>query len=1407
MAGLSKKIFVAVLLFVCCFCTAATILFADQTGTQEYEEFRIVQRGDVDGNGKIELFDAIISMQLLVGVAPATKVYKSADINRNRGIGMAEVTYILQIAAQLREPVHTHGGTFTNSLGMSFHLIPAGAFMMGSPEDEPGRSNNETLHSVTLTEHYYMQTTEVTQGQWKAVMGNTPSYFSDCGDDCPVEQVTWNEIQAFIEKLNTLGEGVYRLPTEAEWEYAARAQTTTPFYTGDCLSTDEANYNGKYPLAGCASGENREAVVPVGTFAPNTWGLYDMHGNVWEWVQDWYGEYPSEAVTDPHGPSTGTTRVVRGGGWNSGAGLCRSAIRINYDGKIRRNYIGFRLIRVCNPEPCLDVYGEDIIKTVEHASGEVVAQRYTLMNNGQLPLDWAIEVAEDDAISLSPASGSLDFAETATVTLFIDTAKLSRGMYMNSIHFKNLSGDASNIISRQVRVEVVTFENTLAMKFNHIPAGAFMMGSAAEESERFSDETRHPVTLTRDYYLQTTEVTQGQWQTVMGNTPSYFTNCGDDCPVEQVSWDDVQTFIARLNTRGQGTYRLPTEAEWELAARAQTTTPFYTGDCLSTDEANYNGKYPLTGCASGENRETVVPVASFAPNTWGLYDMHGNVGEWVEDWYGEYSTEAVTDPHGPASGVHRIFRGGGWNDSAGRCRSAGRDDAPSDDRSNHRGFRLVWTGDCKRAPYLEVEGADIIKAVLLGSGDVIVRQYMLKNTGQLPLDWAIDFVEDDAISIFPTSGNLGTDQTATVTVSINTEALPTGTYRNTLHFKNLYDPELLSGYASGSTLRQISVNIVTEHGGTYTNSPGMSFNLIPAGSFMMGSPEDEPGRSDDETQYQVTLSKAYYMQTTEVTQGQWEAVMGSNPSWFSDCGYSCPVENVTWKDVQDFIEELNKRGQGTYRLPTEAEWEYAARAGSATAFANGDISETLDGYDPNLDDMGWYYGNSLGYYAYARIGFVTQPVAGKQPNAWGLYDMHGNVAEWVQDWYDEYPSEGVTDPTGPVCGFDRVVRGGSTYAMNCRSAYRGSFSPTTVNLYRGFRLVREGDLEVQGADIIESVLQGTGDVISRQYTLKNSGQRSLVWTVEINEDDTATISPTSGRLGKNETATVTVTIDTGKLPRGAYVNNIKFHYVYDGLVSECFSSWTSRRIRIDVTAFINSLGMSFQLIPAGAFMMGSPEDEPGRSDNETLHSVTLTEHYYMQTTEVTQGQWKAVMGSTPSYFSDCGDDCPVEQVTWSEIQAFIEKLNTLGEGVYRLPTEAEWEYAARAQTTTPFHTGNSLSREEANYFDKEWLGDGFPRFSWYIAYNRTVPVASFAPNQWGLYDMHGNVGEWVQDRYGVYPSEAAINPTGPSSGDSRVLRGGGWRSPADQCRSAHRSSSYNAQGFDNGFRVVLSQVP
>ena len=242
------------------------------------------------------------------------------------------------------EAVSGQGKEIVNSIGMKFVYIQPGTFMMGSPSNELKRDSDERQHEVTLTKGFYMQTTEVTQGQWKAVMGNNPSKFK--GDNRPVEKVSWNDCREFIRKLNRQeGTDKYRLPTEAEWEYACMAGTTTPFYTGNCISTDQANYDGNHPMPGCSKGMYRKKTIEVASFSPNSWGLYDMHGNVYEWCQDWYEKnYPSGNVTDPEGASSGAVRVLRGGSWLSVAGDLRSANRLRSVPVNRHFSLGFRVV-------------------------------------------------------------------------------------------------------------------------------------------------------------------------------------------------------------------------------------------------------------------------------------------------------------------------------------------------------------------------------------------------------------------------------------------------------------------------------------------------------------------------------------------------------------------------------------------------------------------------------------------------------------------------------------------------------------------------------------------------------------------------------------------------------------------------------------------------------------------------------------------------------------------------------------------------------------------------------------------------------------------------------------------------------------------------------------------------------
>jgi formylglycine-generating enzyme required for sulfatase activity len=234
-----------------------------------------------------------------------------------------------------------------------------------------------------------------------------------------------------------------------------------------------------------------------------------------------------------------------------------------------------------------------------------------------------------------------------------------------------------------------------------------------------------------------------------------------------------------------------------------------------------------------------------------------------------------------------------------------------------------------------------------------------------------------------------------------------------------------------------------------TNSIGMKLVLIPRGKFMMGSPESEQGRKEDENQHEVTISKDYYLGVTEVTQGQYEKVMGTNPSYFQRQGVrksdtsTFPVEHVSWEDAVEFCKKLSslsdeKNVGRMYRLPTEAEWEYACRAGSKTAYFFGEDSKSLGDYS-------WFGANS--YSMMHRVGML-------KPNAWGLYDMYGSVWEWCSDLYGEYPQGPVSNPSGPTEGYHRVRRGGSfDLPGGCnRSASRFRDTPSWQLVNSGFRV-------------------------------------------------------------------------------------------------------------------------------------------------------------------------------------------------------------------------------------------------------------------------------------------------------------------------------------------------------------------
>ena len=478
-------------------------------------------------------------------------------------------------------------------------LIPLGKFVMGSPTSEEGRRADEKQHEVTLTKPFYMGKHEVTQEQWESVMGNNPSSRTK-GAKLPVTDVSWNDCQDFVKKLNEKTNSGYRLPTEAEWEYACRAGTTTAYAVGNSLSKGDANIDG-------------DRIKAVGSYIPNAFGLYDMHGNVSEWCEDTPDDYPVGSVTDPKGPEVGPYRVLRGGYFSDFDSGARSSVRNINTPTDRGSYYGFRLARTA-------ILKQPVVPTATKPDpAEVMPVKVNLL--------------------VAP------FTEAKAKEVQKEVAKSLK---------KEV--EEREDLGKEIKLEMVL-----------IPAGKFKMGFLGKD---------HEVTLTKPYYMGKYEVTQEQWEAVMENNQS--STIGGRLPVTNVSWDDCQEFIKKLNARKKVIYRLPTEAEWEYACRAGTTAAYSFGNSLTKIDANINDA-------------SIRSVGSYRPNIFGLYDMHGNVWEWCEDWYGSWQDGEVTDPKGAATGERRVLRGGSFLSNDLNSRSSNRNYYSPIYRIGTNGFRLAKT--------------------------------------------------------------------------------------------------------------------------------------------------------------------------------------------------------------------------------------------------------------------------------------------------------------------------------------------------------------------------------------------------------------------------------------------------------------------------------------------------------------------------------------------------------------------------------------------------------------------------------------------------------------------------------------------------------------------------------------------
>ncbi len=846
-----------------------------------------------------------------------------------------------------------------------FVLVEGGTFKMDSAPDRDAPYE----YSVRVSS-FYIGKTEVTLRQWEEVMGNYPSNYpsSHFGYNKPVGRVSWFDAIVYCNKLSKMkgrtpvysvngssnpetwgyrpctGESIrgtvamnmnangYRLPTEAEWEYAARGGKKSKGY----------KYSGSNDLNSvawyCDNSEHNGGHIPhdVATKASNELGIYDMSGNVSEWCWDWYGGHGRYNFSEinPTGSSSGSSRINRGGGYF-------------------------------------------ITSTAEKC----------LINSRS----WA---------SPSSSLGEIGFRVVYRSSEMIENEKRAKE-----------------------RLE------TLAL----VEGGTFDMGSNEREDGAMPV---HSVTVS-SFYIMKTEVTQAQWEAIMGNNPSQFH--GDNKPVVNVSWYDAIVYCNKLSGKEGKTpvysvndstdpdswdytpcngksiignitmnmnangYRLPTEAEWEYAARGGNKSKGY--KFSGSNDLNSVAWYSENSCS-----ESSHDVAMKAPNELGLYDMSGNVGELCWDIPGSYLLDPKLKESNPLSGKFSVIkRGGGFVDEGDWCSVIMRmGHAAYSCYSRYVGFRVV----CRSSEIIDQ----------LREQERLEEELVEKESSDFlnNLSKYLAFVEGGILNIGRNDGE-------------NSEILP---------------------------------------------------QKVPVSSFYMGK--------------------------TELTQAQWKSVMGNNPSSFR--GADKPVENISWYDAIVYCNKLSMMQGKTpvysvngstnpkswnyspcngnsisgtimmdinadgYRLPTEAEWEYAARGGIKS---NG---YTYSGSN-DLNSVAWYFDNS---------GYLTHNVATKGPNELGLYDMSGNVWEWCWDIFDannsnKIPENKVKDVPSD---FSPVIRGGSfDNVSNCQIVFRSGYDPSYGSFNQGFRIV------CSASDKTLGVNKELSQIAVEAKTKKKSSQKTklLVW--------------------------------------------------------------------------------------------------------------------------------------------------------------------------------------------------------------------------------------------------------------------------------------------------------------------------
>ena len=582
--------------------------------------------------------------------------------------------------------------------------IAAGSFIQGSPASEPGSEDAERPQRQVNVPAFAMGQTPVTFAQWDACVADGGCTHNP-GDEGwgrgnrPVINVNWHDAQEYVTWLSTKTGEDYRLPSESEWEYAARAGTISRFNTGDCITTDQANFDGRYPAQGCPPGAYRAQTLPVASFVPNDFGLYDTHGNVDEWVQDCLNDDYVGAPTDGSAWETcvGTApidyssyAIVRGGTWIDEGEWLRSAARDAVRKNVRDFDIGFRVARSetasTTPAYVLSVTSEDASSVSIQASPSTYAGT-TNYQKSAIPSGTRIELTAPSSAGSAQFDrwGGCDSVSGRTCIFTVEQDRTVTVVYA-----------AAGPSPGQTFTDCPDCP-TMVM----IPAGSFVQGSPPDEPQRNSNEGPQRTVNVPAFAMGQTTVTFDQWDACVADNGCNSDRAHDqgwgrgNRPVVNVNWNDAQEYVIWLSNKTGHVYRLPSESEWEYAARAGTTGRFNTGDCITTNQANFRGDFPPRDCPSGIFREQTVSVGFFAPNAFGLYESHGNVAEWVQDCWNEDYVGAPTGGIAWMSGdcSRAVRRGGSWGSDGFRLRSAYRAWFSRVGHSSGSGFRVARSVD------------------------------------------------------------------------------------------------------------------------------------------------------------------------------------------------------------------------------------------------------------------------------------------------------------------------------------------------------------------------------------------------------------------------------------------------------------------------------------------------------------------------------------------------------------------------------------------------------------------------------------------------------------------------------------------------------------------------------------------